>query len=271
MKLDISDEGDVTIVEFTGELDAFNLAQTAKDIDGLIDAGDKKLVFNLKKLAFINSSALGYLIKVRKKAQAVGGDVVLVQPSNFFRKTLVTLGLDKLFSVYETTDDGVHHYAAKGKLAAPGADLGEEIDETLTGANAVMFSLEPPIPGAKRYVGRITSLYNNGLKFRWEVPGWTRDFRPPLSTANFDKEIHPGRRMRIKFRQPFMVQGHYFEMDAVISSVSRDVRDDGQDVAAFGVKYENAKPDDLEMLKRFVDDMAELRSEIDQARGQASK
>ena len=268
MKLDISDQGDVTIVEFTGELDAFNLAQTAKDIDALIDSGDVKLVFNLKKLSFINSSALGYLIKVRKKAQAVSGDVVLVQPSNFFRKTLVTLGLDKLFSCYETTDDGVAHYTSK--LASPGADLGAEIDSTLTGANAIMFSIEPPLPGAKRYVGRITSLYNNGLKFRWEVPGWTRDFRPPLSTANFDKEMHPGRKLRIKFRQPFMVQGHYFEMDSAITNIARDVRDDGQDEAVFSVKYENAKAEDLDMLKRFVDDMAELRSEIDQARGQAS-
>jgi len=51
------------------------------------------------------------------------------------------------------------------------------------------------------------------------------------------------------------VQGHYFEMDAVISNIARDVRDDGQDVAAFSVKYENAKPEDLDMLKRAVGDM----------------
>jgi anti-sigma B factor antagonist len=267
MNLDIVQDGDVTIAEFDGEFDAFNLAPTAKRIDGLIEAGDARLVFNLRKLSFINSSALGYLIKVRKKAQAAGGDVVLVQPSNFFRKTLVTLGLDKLFCVYETTDDGVNHYT--GKLAAPGADLGDEIDQTLTGANAILFSLIPPI-GTKRYVGRITSLYSNGLKFRWEVPGWTRDFRPPLSTANFDKEIHPGRKMRIKFRQPFMVQGHYFEMDATIALVGRDVLDDGRNEALFSVRYDDARAEDLDLLKRFVDDMAELRSEIDQARGSAS-
>jgi anti-sigma B factor antagonist len=268
MKLDISDAGNVTIVEFTGEFDAFNLADTAKQIDGLVDAGDARLVFNLKKLTFINSSALGYLIKIRKKAQGAGGDVALVQPSNFFRKTLVTLGLDKLFCVYESVEDGIRHY--HGGLSAPGADLGDDVDETLTGANAILFSLMPAIPGAKRCVGRITSLYSNGLKFRWEVPGWTRDFRPPLSTANFDKEIHPGRKMRIKFRQPFMVQGHYFEMDASIALVARDVLDDGRNEAVFSVRYEGAKPDDLDLLKRFVDDMAELRSEIDQARGQAT-
>lgn len=264
MKLDITEADGVTLVAFDGELDAFNLAATAKEIDALVDGGEARLVFDLKKLSFINSSALGYLIKVRKKAQAAGGDVVLVEPSNFFRKTLVTLGLDKLFSVYESRDDGVRHYTSK--LARPGADLGDEIDETLTGANAILFSMIPPL-GPKKYVGRITSLYANGLKFRWEVPGWTKDFRPPLSTANFDKEIHPGRRMRIKFRQPFMVQGHYFEMDASIALVGRDVRDDGRDEAVFSIRYEGARPEDLDLLERFVDDMAELRSEIDQARG----
>lgn len=264
MKLDITQEGDVTVLALAGELDAFNLAATAKEIDALIDGGETRLVFDLKKLSFINSSALGYLIKVRKKVQAAGGDVALVQPSNFFRKTLVTLGLDKLFSVYESVDDGVRHFTSK--LARPGADLGDEIDQTLTGANAILFSMIPAV-GPKKYVGRITSLYANGLKFRWEIPGWTKDFRPPLSTANFDKEIHPGRRMRIKFRQPFMVQGHYFEMDAAIALVQRDVRDDGQDEATFSIKYEGARSEDLDLLKRFVDDMAELRSEIDQARG----
>ncbi len=264
MNLDVTQaDGGVTVVDFSGEFDTFNLAPTSKEIERLIGKGESRLVFNLLKLSFINSSALGYLIKVRRKAQAAGGDVVLAQPSNFFRKTLVTLGLDRLFCVYESTDEAVRHYTSE--LSSPGADLGSEVDPTLTGANAILFSVVPPI-GTKCYVGRITSLYSNGLKFRWEVPGWTREFRPPLSTANFDKEMHPGRRLHIKFRQPFMVQAHYFEMDATISLISRDVLDDGRNEAAFSVKYENAKPEDLAMLKRFVDDMAELRSEIDQAR-----
>ena len=265
MELDVSEQSGVTFVVFEGEFDAFNLAPTAKRVDTLLEEGKTKLVFNLHKLSFINSSALGYLIKARKKAQAEGGDVVLAEPSNFFRKTLVTLGLDKVFCVYENETDALRHYV--GKLTAPGADLGNEIDQTLTGANAILFSFIPPI-GKQKYVGRITSLYSNGLKFRWDVPGWTRDFRPPLSTANFDKEIHPGRLMRIKFRQPFMVQGHYFEMDATIALIARDVLDDGRNEAYFSLKYEDAKAEDLDMLKRFVDDMAELRSEIEQARGQ---
>ena len=265
MELDISEQSGVTFVVFDGEFDAFNLAPTAKQVDALLDGGRTKLVFNLKKLSFINSSALGYLIKTRKRAQAGGGDLVLAEPSNFFRKTLVTLGLDKVFCVYETETDALRHYV--GKLTSPGADLGNEIDQTLTGANAILFSFIPPL-SAQKYVGRITSLYSNGLKFRWDVPGWTRDNRPPLSTANFDKEIHPGRLMRIKFRQPFMVQGHYFEMDATIALISRDVLDDGRTEAYFSLKYEDAKAEDLDMLKRFVDDMAELRSEIEQARRQ---
>jgi anti-sigma B factor antagonist len=263
MKLDVVRDGEVTVVALTGEFDAFNLAPTAKEIDAVIDGGDVRVVLDLKKLSFVNSSALGYVIKARKRAQAAGGDLVLAQPSNFFRKTLVTLGLDRVFCVYETVEDGVGHFVSE--LAAPGADLGDEVDEKLTGANTVLFSLVPAA-SSKRYVGRITSLYGNGIKFRWEVPGWTRDFRPPLSTANFDKEIHPGRRLRIKFRQPFMVQGHYFEMDATVAMVNRDVLDDGRNEAVFSVRYENARAEDLSMLKRFVDDMAELRSEIDQAR-----
>ncbi len=262
MKLDYSQVGDVAVLEFTGEFDAFNLVPVSKAVDEVIDRGEARLVFNLHKLTFINSSALGYLLKARKKALAAGGDVVLVQPSKFIRKLLSTLGLEKIFSIYDTQEMGVRHYVSKRPLA--NAHVGDEIDESLTGANAILFTLVGSAT-TRKYVGRITSLYADGLKFRWEVPGWTREYRPPLSTANFDKEVHPGNKLHVKFRQPFMVQGHHFEMDATVAHVSRDVLDDGRNEAVFNIKYVNAAAQDLAMLRRFVDDMAQFRAEIDEA------
>ena len=190
MKLDTTQQGDVTILEFTGEFDAFNLGPVAKAIDEMIDQGEARIVFQLKKLTFINSSALGYLIRARKKAQAAGGDAVLAEPSKFVRKLLATVGLDRLFSIYESTDDALKHYG--GGLMAPGANLaGEEIDETLLGANSLIFTID--VEGrARKYIGKISSLHADGLKFRFEVPGWSKESRPPISTANFEKVVPPG-------------------------------------------------------------------------------
>jgi anti-anti-sigma factor len=260
MKLDHTQQGEITILEFTGEFDAFNLHPVAKAIDDMIDRGETRLVFQLSRLTFLNSSALGYLIKARKKAQAGGGDAVLAEPSKFVRKLLATVGLDKLFSIYDDTDSAVRHFG--GGLMAPGSNLAnEEVDESLLGANALIFTFT--VDGVPRkYIGKIASLYADGLKFRWTVPGWSRESRPPLSTGNFEKVVSPGTVIPLKFRQPFLVQGKYFEMSASILRAVRDTLDDGSCEALFTVKYQNAKADDLALLRQFVSDMESFRAEL---------
>jgi anti-sigma B factor antagonist len=260
MKLDYTRLGDVTVLEFSGEFDAFNLHPVAKAVDDIIEQGETRLIFQLRKLTFLNSSALGYLIKARKKAQAAGGDAVLAEPSRFVRKLLATVGLDKLFSIYDDTDSAVRHFG--GGLMAPGSDLtGEETDESLLGANAIIFTIE--VEGRPRkYIGKIASLYADGLKFRWEVPGWNKEARPPLSTANFDKVVTPGSAIPVKFRQPFLVQGKYFEMATALVRATRDTLDDGRCEALFTIKYQNAKADDIALLKQFVSDMESFRAEL---------
>lgn len=260
MKLDLTQQGNVTILEFTGEFDAFNLGPTAKAIDEMIDRGEARLIFQLKKLTFLNSSALGYLIKARKKARAAGGDAVLAEPSRFVRKLLATVGLDKLFSIYDDTEGALRHFG--GGLMAPGANLaGEAVDESLLGANAIIFTI--PFEGlSRKYIGKIASLYADGLKFRWEVPGWSKESRPPISTANFDKVLVPGTSFAVKFRQPFLVQGKYFEMASSLVRATRDFLDDGRCEALFTIRYQNAKPEDVALLRQFVSDMESFRAEL---------
>jgi hypothetical protein len=100
------------------------------------------------------------------------------------------------------------------------------------------------------------------------VPRFTHESdEHPLTTANFDMEFHVGRKLKIKFRQPFMAKDHYVETEATVTHLERELLADGTDEAVFILRYENAKPEDLEMLSRFVHDIAELKAEIDQARG----
>lgn len=260
MKLEHSQVGGVTLLEFSGEFDAFNLPPIQKAVDEILDRGETRLVLQMHRLTFLNSSALGYLIKVRRRAQEAGGDCVLAQPGKFVRKLLATVGLDRIYSIYETTEDALRHFS--GGLLAPGADLsGEQADEALRGESAILFTITAE-GRPQKYVGKIASLYADGLKFRWTVPGWSREVRPPVSTANFEKVVQMGSKTPIKFRQPFLVQGKYFEMTAQIIRAERDTLDDGTNEAVFTVKYLDAKPEDVALLRRFVSDMEELRKEL---------
>ena len=69
-------EGDVSVVvlKFTGEFDTFNLPAFSERIDRIISLGDTRLVLDLHLLTFINSAALGYMIKTHKGVAAKGGD-----------------------------------------------------------------------------------------------------------------------------------------------------------------------------------------------------
>ena len=77
MKVERKQWSDVTLLKFVGEFDAFNLPTFSSKIDNLVEQGFTSLVFNLKLLKFINSSALGYLVKTKKAVEEKDGDLVI--------------------------------------------------------------------------------------------------------------------------------------------------------------------------------------------------
>jgi anti-sigma B factor antagonist len=270
MKVERKRWDEVTILHFVGEFDAFNLPTYSQKIDAMVAGGDQKMVFNLKLLTFINSSALGYLLKVKKNCQERGGDLVLVAPSKFIKKTLVTLGLQEVFSIYESDEDGVLYFKrpAESKQVKLGADDAEK-DEKLSGANAVMFRIVDD-KGADLYghttqVGRITQLDHGSLVFRWEIPAPGPKHLVPVSRENFDSAVHPGTRMRLKFRQPFAMKSHYFEMGGLVSKVGKETGEGGAAEAVVSVEYQDMSADDKAAITGFVADLQKFRDVLGKA------
>jgi len=263
MKVERKRWENVTILSFVGEFDAFNLPTYSQKIDGLIEAGETQMVFNLRLLTFINSSALGYLLKVKKRCQELGGDLVLVQPSKFIKKTLLTLGLQEVFPIYETDEDGALSYlrpsgAKKAKIAKGDA----ETDDKLLGANAIMFLTVDeegkPLYGQNPQVGRLVNLNEGALDLKWEIPAPGPKHLVPISTENFDSAIHPGTRLKVKFRQPFAMKSHYFEIMGQVSAVNRGGAENPNE-ATVGVDYKDMKPEDRAALVGYVQDMKKFR------------
>ncbi len=253
----------VTILSFVGEFDAFNLPTYSQKIDGLIEAGETQMVFNLRLLTFINSSALGYLLKVKKRSQELGGDLVLVQPSKFIKKTLLTLGLQEVFAIYETDEDGALSYlrpsgAKKAKLSKGDA----ETDEKMLGGNAVMFLTVDeegkPLYGQNPQVGKLANLAEGALEIRWEVPAPGPKHLVPISTENFESAIHPGTRLKVKFRQPFAMKGYYFEIGCQVSGVSKN-NPENPNESTIAVDFKDMKPEDRTAIVDYVQDMKKFR------------
>ena len=242
---------DVVILKFTGEFDAFNLPTFSAKIDAMTQAGDRQLVLDLRALKFINSAALGYLIKTSKRLKDQGGGLVIARPSKFISKTLATLGLETVFTAYQTVEDGILHFK-KGENVGK-IDLSDaEQDESLTGAVPVLFRKDDKENLPPNQVGRIVTLYEDGLLFRYEPS--TKGGKDPV-----ESELVEGTRLKIKFRQPFAVKDQYFEMAALITQSSKTTgpSDGGgnETVITVRVRYEKIRDEDRKHLLQLVRDL----------------
>jgi anti-anti-sigma factor len=260
---------DVVVLTFIGEFDAFNLENFSAKIDTLIETGYTKLVFNLRLLTFINSAALGYLIRTKKLVGERGGNLVLVQPSKFVKKTLLTLGLDELFKIFENDVDGIAFFHSGADDASIDLKaLPVETDDKLIGSNAIIFRVldapvsETPAKGAIHSVGRILNLYKDGPVFRWRIPSpGTEAAGAGITTDNFDQILHDGSKLRVKFRQPLALKSHYFEAEARVTSIEKAMEEGGVEEATVQLEYVTMDPGDREVLDRYVADLDEFRGE----------
>lgn len=247
MKIERKTVGDVTLLAFTGEFDAFNLPTISEKLDNLIQTGVKKLVFNLRLLKFINSSALGYLIKTHKRLKEIDGELVLSEPSKFFQSTITTLGIDQIFKIFPVDEEAIKYFHDESGQQQKEFS-GIPVDEKLLGSTTMFFRLldEPSVMA----VGKILSIYEDGPTFKYPSD--------PNKVKIDPDELTIGRGLWIKFRQPFLEKERFFEMEAeIVMAVDLD---DTEGAAKYRLRYTKADDKDRTMLEQFVKDQDLLRA-----------
>jgi anti-sigma B factor antagonist len=108
----------VVLLTLKGEFDSFVCAGFTQAVADVQAEGVHHFVLNLRLVKFINSTALGAMIKARKAARAAGGDVVISHPSPAVREAMESLGLDRLFAIHD--DDGAAVAALGGRPGSEG-------------------------------------------------------------------------------------------------------------------------------------------------------
>lgn len=91
---------DVTIVRFreSAILDTQLIQNISQELNHLVDALHKrKLLLDFTEVKFLSSSALGALVTLKKKTDAVKGDLVICAMNKELRKIFKITSLDKLF------------------------------------------------------------------------------------------------------------------------------------------------------------------------------
>jgi len=97
---------DVVILELSGRLtEGKDTDDLSEKINLKIDSGLKKLIFDLKKVHWIDSSGLGLLIRAYTRMQKTGGELKLARVTRSVNNLLQMTKLTTVFAIHDTLDD----------------------------------------------------------------------------------------------------------------------------------------------------------------------
>jgi anti-sigma B factor antagonist len=102
--------GDVAVAAVpVDELDASNAPEFKRDIAPLLEA-NAKLVLDLGRLRFVDSSGLGAFISCLRKLNAKGGDLKLYGMSKQVRAVFELVRMHRVFDIVGTREDAVRAF-----------------------------------------------------------------------------------------------------------------------------------------------------------------
>jgi anti-sigma B factor antagonist len=101
-RLQVEDTGDVTVVHFTDKkiLDEQNIQVIGEQLFSLVDElNRRKLLLNFGNVEYLSSAALGKLITLNKKVNAVSGKLVLCNIDPQIYEVFEITKLNRLFNI----------------------------------------------------------------------------------------------------------------------------------------------------------------------------
>lgn len=270
MHISVEPRDDYAILHLRGEFDTYYVPLLQTEIDALGKAGIHRAVLNLRLVKFINSTALGAIIKSSKQLSGKGGKLVVSRPSAFCRDIIEKVGLDRVVGVF-ATDEEAAEYLLQGT-----ARHGKVHDQHLEDQpSTVLFSpldtarIEHFLPEGQRTAatplshektpmawtgaGRMSSLDPKGLRFTWNGGN------TGLSPFAMGQFLSIGTDWKVKFRMPLLQRG-YCEASCTIYEVEE--RPDGVKIGATFKAIDSATKD---AIKQYANDMAFLKDELKKA------
>ena len=107
MEIAVDKVGDVTVAVIpVDELDASNSGEFKRDIAPVLQA-NTKLVLDLSRLSFVDSSGLGALLSCLRQVSAKAGDLKLCGLSKQVRALFELVRMHRIFDIYGTREQAV--------------------------------------------------------------------------------------------------------------------------------------------------------------------
>ena len=271
MRISAEARDDYTILHLRGEFDTYYCPLFQKEVDSLVEAGSADVVLNMRMVKFLNSTAMGAIIRAGTKLSESGGKLAISRPSSFSREVMEKVGLDRLVPIFDT-DEAAGEAVVAGHAAQAGAGAPPEEDES-----AILFTLDDaeridhfipaeertpaitnPVHGHSfgerwRGIGRMSGLDTDAVRFTW---GGGKTSLSPFEMAQM---LAVGTDLRVKFRLPLLRRGH---CEALVTVHDLEERPDGVKVSA---NFGEIDDETRKAVQQYSEDMAFLKQELRKA------
>jgi anti-sigma B factor antagonist len=106
MELGGSVKGIFFVVDLVGKIDRLKDSIVLKSyINTLMEKGRVAIALNLSKVTYLDSGALNVFIYCHQTLNKKGGQLVLIEPSEYVRDVLEVVGLTKVVKIYLTQEE----------------------------------------------------------------------------------------------------------------------------------------------------------------------
>lgn len=107
MSFSVSREGEVTVVDVTGQLIVGNRQELRQTVLDELRGGARRFLIDFTTTAYIDSSGLGVLVSLSKKIREAGGELRLSNLSEDLRTLFELTKLDTLFRIVDSRQEGL--------------------------------------------------------------------------------------------------------------------------------------------------------------------
>jgi anti-sigma B factor antagonist len=98
---DVEIDATTHVVDVAGEVDLYSAPELKEHVLSAIDSGKTRIVVDLSKTTFIDSTTLGVLVGARKRLREHDGALAVVCVDDDKLALFEMTGLDRVFSIHE--------------------------------------------------------------------------------------------------------------------------------------------------------------------------
>jgi anti-anti-sigma factor len=108
MTINVREVGGVTILDLDGRLSVGDdVRELEAQVKRLLAERKLKLLVNVDKLSYVDSSGVGILVRCLTSAKAAGGELKLLRPNKAVRAIVKATNLVKLLGVLDDEEEAV--------------------------------------------------------------------------------------------------------------------------------------------------------------------